>query len=101
LQSGRHGDGGVVERDCLQLEGRPIEVGIERVGDQDFLSRGGGGGLVLEQDLERDDVVGVNPVLGADASQGVFVVRIDTADDGVGHDRENAREGTVAQGVAQ
>src|SRR5262249_46928299 len=68
----RHRHAQVAEAEVAELEGAPVQVGVELLADDDNLGRGSGIGLVLELDgvgqrLLRgeeasgaDDVVGVN-----------------------------------------
>ncbi len=55
LAARRNRQDGVAEADLGQLEGTQVEVGVERVGDHDLLSGGGGRGGVLEVDLVGEE----------------------------------------------
>ena len=63
LQAGRHLDFDVVEIDVLKLEGAPVEVGRELVGDDDLHCRGWGRGHVLERYRVGNCLTGGNPTL--------------------------------------
>ena len=79
LAAGRDGDDVVAEADLGELQGAPVDVGIERVGHHHALGRGRGRGVVLEIDavgqhgVTRDESLG--PVAGR-AGLGVRVVRM-------------------------
>ncbi len=57
-QAGRHDDLDVAEAEIAELEGAPVEVGIEGFGDLDDLGGGRGAGLVLKLDRVGIRLVG-------------------------------------------
>ena len=56
LAAGRDRKDRVAPADAGELEGAPVQIGVELVGDRDGLGGGGGGGGVLEVDLVGEDV---------------------------------------------
>ena len=55
LAAGRDREDRVAEADAGELEGGPVQIGVELVGDGDVLGRGGGRGGVLEVDLVGEE----------------------------------------------
>ncbi len=72
LRVRRDRDRVVAEAEAGPLEGGPVEVRIELVGDVDPLGRGGGGGVVLEVDLVGERVGRADEVLSSRSRTGRF-----------------------------
>ena len=74
--------GGIVDRVVAEaeagpLEGGPVEVGVELVGDVHALGRGGGGGGVLEVDVVGEGIGWADEILRAVAGGAELVVGVD------------------------
>ena len=76
-------DEGRAKADLAELEGVPVEVGVELFGDRDDLCRRGGGGLVFEEDGVGKRAAGLDEALGAVAGWAAQVVGV-AGDDGRG-----------------
>ena len=70
LAAGRDRQDRVAPADAGELEGAPVQVGVELVGDRDGLGRGGGRGGVLEVDLVGEDSSSVGNEVGGTVAGG-------------------------------
>ena len=64
------------EAEIAELEGAPVEIGIERFGDLDNLGRRGRGGFVLELDRVRESLVGGDEAIRAKSAWAGDVVGV-------------------------
>ena len=77
LRTRRDGDQVVAEADFRPAEGVPVEVGVERVGDDDALCRRRRGRVVLEVDAVGEPALGRDKVVGAEAGGAGLLVGVD------------------------
>src|SRR5439155_23435330 len=75
----RNDDQRVTEADISELEGVPVEAGVERVGHVHALGRGGGDDVVLEIDAIGEQAVRADEVGGAEAAGCRLGVGVDGA----------------------